>query len=138
MDVRYHMMYDHQKTDDLISSIVSSVGKPDMDIISNIVTMLKNHIYLEETLLFPMLPKELEDEVEYLEKEHVEIFRILVKIEKDDNDQRIRGLFSDLLGLLIEHNSYEESFIYDSYESLESGMLEKVPARPRDWKCRMQ
>ena len=85
-----------------------------------------------------MLPKELEDEVEYLEKEHGEIFRILVKIEKDDNDQRIRGLFSDLLGLLIEHNSYEESFIYDSYESLESGMLEKVPARPRDWKCRMQ
>lgn len=138
MDVRYYMMFDHQETNDLISNIISSTGKVDETITGKIDNMLRDHIYLEETLLFPLLPGKFSDEVDYLEMEHGKIFGILTNIKKEENTSAIRKLFSDLLGILTEHNSYEESFIYDLYESLEIGILENVPERPKHWKCRFQ
>ncbi len=135
IDVRNYMTFDHQETDDLITGIINSRGKIDLKAASRIGEMLRRHIFIEETILFPVLPQKLADDVEYLEQEHGRVFRILRQISLEEDENIARELYSDLLQMLLEHNSYEESYIYDSYQSLTADSIGGISGPDENWEC---
>ncbi len=137
-DVRYYMMLDHQNANDLISEVINSGIDVSRELVEKIVSSLMKHIYLEENILFPGLPDDLTSDVEYLEREHGEIFRLLRKIKHEDGSESVRNMLSGLLKILIEHNSFEESFIYDSFQTMDSVILKNAHIPSEDWRCKFE
>ena len=135
MDVRYYMMGDHQETNDLIEKLISQASLQGNTDLSLIDSMLRRHIFIEETILFPRLSAEMLEDVQYLEKEHGEVFRLLNSISSSANEKQLHMLLGTLLDLLLEHNSYEESFIYDYYQNEEAKALIELGDPPKHWKC---
>ena len=136
VDIEYFMINDHQETNDKITEILSSSGTMNRILINEVDSMLRRHIFIEETILFPKLPPEMSGEVEYLEKEHGKFFELLDSILSNKDEDRIRESFRILLALLNEHNSYEESFVYDFYHDEDAEPLMNSKAPSRDWKCK--
>ena len=136
VDVEYFMINDHQETNDKITEVLSLSGTLDRALINEVDSMLRRHIFIEETILFPKLPPEMSEEVEYLEKEHGKFFEFLDSILSDRDEDRIRKSFRMLLALLCEHNSYEESFVYDFYRNEDAEPLMNSKAPSRNWKCK--
>ena len=136
VDIEYFMINDHQETNDKITEILSSSGTLDRILINEVDSMLRRHIFIEETILFPKLPHEMSGEVEYLEKEHGKFFELLDSILSNKDEDRIRESFRIFLALLNEHNSYEESFVYDFYRDEDAEPLMNSKAPSRDWKCK--
>lgn len=135
IDVRYYLTLDHQEANDLISYIVKSSEKVDHTLAERVDDMLRRHVFIEETILFPKLPKDQREEIEYLEKEHAKLFKILGEVLTNRTDNEKKRLFSDILELLVEHNSYEESFIYDYFQDTDASLLKTVTGPPKGWKC---
>ncbi|MHB1707995.1 MAG: hemerythrin domain-containing protein [Thermoplasmataceae archaeon] len=136
VDVEYFMMDDHQETNNLIAELLSSKRRPDENTVHEIDSTLRRHIFIEETVLFPELPPVTRNDVEYLEKEHGEVFRILDSITNQKDEEKIRKSLKDLLTMLLEHNSYEESFIYNFFSNKDSASLQTLKEAPENWKCR--
>ena len=137
MDVRYYMMNDHQETNELIEKLISQSRQSSNTMLNSIDSMLRRHIFIEETILFPKLPPEMVEDVQYLEKEHGEVFKVLDSISSCVDERQLHKLLSELLDLLLEHNSDEESFIYDYYQNEEAGALIEFVGPPKQWKCRV-
>jgi hemerythrin superfamily protein len=136
MDVRYYMMNDHQETNELIEKLISQSRQSSNTMLNSIDSMLRRHIFIEETILFPKLPPEMVEDVQYLEKEHGEVFKVLDSISSCVDERQLQKLLRELLDLLLEHNSYEESFIYDYYQNEEASTLTEFVSPPKQWKCR--
>jgi len=137
MDVSYYMTNDHKETNELIEKLISQANQSSNAILSSIDSRLRKHIFIEETILFPKLPPEMVDDVKYLEKEHGEVFRLLGSITNCKNEKQLQQLAQQLLDLLREHNSYEESFIYDYYQNEEVGPLIEFADPPKLWQCKI-
>ena len=79
-----------------------------------------------------------EDSYPAMMREHEEmakLFKILGNVPTKRTDDEKRELFSDLLELLTEHNSYEESFIYDNFQDTDVDFLKSVIGPQKGWKC---
>ena len=136
VDVEYFMMDDHQETNSRIAELLSSKGKLDKNTVQEIGSMLRRHIFIEEAILFPELSPEMYNDMEYLEKEHGDVFMVLDSMANQMDEEKIRKSLKDLLTILLEHNSYEESFIYNFFSKKDAALLEAVKAAPENWKCR--
>ena len=125
VDVEYFMMDDHQETNNRIAELLSSKGSPNENMVQEIDSMLRRHVFIEERVLFPELPPVMHNDKEYLEKEHGEVFRILDSITHQKDEEKIRKLLRDLLTILLEHNSYEESFVYNYFSNKDSHLCKQ-------------
>ncbi|MCL4314411.1 MAG: hemerythrin domain-containing protein [Candidatus Thermoplasmatota archaeon] len=131
-----YMTYDHQDTNDRIQLLLSRRDILDRELLYDILRSISRHIFIEESALFPKLPESHKDDVEYLEREHMEIMGLLKSIANSNDEPHIRADLQKLFDILVEHNSFEESFIYDSFSDMDSTELSQVKGIPREWKCR--
>jgi len=82
-----------------------------------------------------MLGKEYSEDIEYLEKEHGKVLGFISQLEHEDDYASKVKICRSLLDTLLEHNGFEESFIYDNYNDLDFKMIEGVQVES-DWKCK--
>ncbi|MGC8505880.1 MAG: hypothetical protein ACP5NK_04130 [Thermoplasmata archaeon] len=132
------MTKDHQDTNEILDLVLkeSIKGYVDKESIAVVTEMLKRHIYIEEEILFPMLPPESNRDVNFLEMQHGEVFRLLKFLNSNNNSaDLISDISKKLLDILIEHNAFEESFIYGNFDKMDAAFIEKA-VLPADWKCR--
>lgn len=137
-NVEYFMTKDHQYTNEILDIVLkdSIKGVVDRESIAKVTEMLKRHIYIEEEILFPTLPSDNNKDVEFLEMQHGEVFRFLKSLNSNNNNaDLIKYISKNLLDLLIEHNAFEESFIYGNFEKMDASFIEKITF-PIGWKCR--
>ena len=136
-NVEYFMTRDHQDTNEILDTVLkdSIKGVVDRESIAKVTEMLMRHIYIEEEILFPKLPSDNDKDVEFLEVQHGEVFRFLKSLNSSNNADLIKDISKKLLDLLIEHNAFEESFIYGNFEKLDAAFIEKITF-PVGWKCR--
>lgn len=136
-NVEYFMTKDHQDTNEILDTVLkdSIKGVVDRESIAKVTEMLMRHIYIEEEILFPKLPSDNDKDVEFLEVQHGEVFRFLKSLNSSNNADLIKDISKKLLDLLIEHNAFEESFIYGNFEKLDAAFIEKITF-PVGWKCR--
>ena len=136
-NVEYFMTKDHQDTNEILDTVLkdSIKGVVDRESIAKVTEMLRRHIYIEEEILFPKLPSDNDKDVEFLEVQHGEVFRFLKSLNSSNNADLIKDISKKLLDLLIEHNAFEESFIYGNFEKLDAAFIEKITF-PVGWKCR--
>ena len=132
-DADVYMAEDQSKINEYVRDLLSSSGKLDSKLLDKIYLRLRRHIFIEETILFPTLPESTRDDVEYLEKEHGKILASSrqMKDSLDDKDKIDR--LSDLYSLLLEHNSYEESFVYDYFQDKDAEIIRNTYLPPRKW-----
>ncbi len=95
---------------------------------------IRRHIFIEEVILFPKLPPEVKDDVEYLEKEHGNILWSLRKILVTQDYKTRLELLQELYDLMVEHNSYEDSYVYDYFRLDSANALRQIEAPYEDWK----
>lgn len=134
LDVESYMTGDQFEINEDIRDMISRNGKPNSEFLDRIYLRLRRHIFIEETILFPTLPERSREDVEYLEREHGRILDSL-KTMKDLRDPRDRTeMLSDLYGLLLEHNSYEESFVYDYFQDKGNEAIRKTTLLQDNWK----
>ena len=136
-NVEYFMTKDHQDTNEILDTVLkdSIKGVVDSESIAKVTEMLRRHIYIEEEILFPALPSDNDKDIEFLEVQHGEVFRFLKSLNSNNNADLIKDISKKLLDLLIEHNAFEESFIYGNFEKLDAAFIEKITF-PVGWKCR--
>ena len=136
-NVEYFMTKDHQDTNEILDTVLkdSIKGVLDSESIAKVTEMLRRHIYIEEEILFPALPSDNDKDIEFLEVQHGEVFRFLKSLNSNNNADLIKDISKKLLDLLIEHNAFEESFIYGNFEKLDAAFIEKITF-PVGWKCR--
>ena len=136
-NVEYFMTKDHQDTNEILDTVLkdSIKGVVDRESIAKVTEMLRRHIYIEEEILFPALPSDNDKDIEFLEVQHGEVFRFLKSLNSNNNADLIKDISKKLLDLLIEHNAFEESFIYGNFEKLDAAFIEKITF-PVGWKCR--
>ena len=136
-NVEYFMTKDHQDTNEILDIVLkdSIKGVVDRESIAKVTEMLRRHIYIEEEILFPALPSDNDKDIEFLEVQHGEVFRFLKSLNSNNNADLIKDISKKLLDLLIEHNAFEESFIYGNFEKLDAAFIEKITF-PVGWKCR--
>ena len=136
-NVEYFMTKDHQDTNEILDTVLkdSIKGVVDSESIAKVTEMLRRHIYIEEEILFPTLPSDNDKDIEFLEVQHGEVFRFLKSLNSNNNADLIKDISKKLLDLLIEHNAFEESFIYGNFEKLDAAFIEKITF-PVGWKCR--
>ena len=91
VDVEYFMMDDRQETNSCIAELLSSKGRLDKNTVQEIGSMLRRHIFIEETVLFPELPQETYNDMKYLEKEHGEVFRTLDSMAYQKDEEKFRN-----------------------------------------------
>ena len=136
-NVEYFMTKDHQDTNEILDTVLkdSIKGVVDSESIAKVTEMLRRHIYIEEEILFPALPSDNDKDIEFLEVQHGEVFRFLKSLNSNNNADLIKDISKKLVDLLIEHNAFEESFIYGNFEKLDAAFIEKITF-PVGWKCR--
>ncbi len=135
MDVGSYMTLDHFETNEFIKYILRQIdGYQDVtEFLRTLSDRLRRHIFIEEVFLFPKLGPESQKDVEYIEKEHGKFFGMLDSILKErSNLDKIKEVLENLLDLLIEHNGYEESFIYDYFKNLDADIVSGLKY-PKGW-----
>lgn len=112
----------HRQIDEGISGIVEGTGEPQA--LAAALQLLREHVYLEEAVLFPPLAKEgLTMPVFVMKREHGEMWPLIVKLEA----ACVAGASADemrddavwLMRRLKVHNPKEEQIVYaaaDRYE----------------------
>lgn len=131
-----YLTYDHQDTNDHIQYLLNRKDFLDRTVLHDVLRSLSRHIFIEELLLFPKLPESSRDDVEYLEREHMEIMSLLKSTAGSGDELSVRADLQKLFDILVEHNSFEESFIYDSFSGMDSASVRQVKDAPKDWKCK--
>ncbi len=112
-------------------------GELDLDLFEEFERKLKDHIYTEETLVFPMLLTELDlrKEVSGFEMEHAAMWRLIDLINKEIDEKKFEKTlkyFDEIDRILKNHNEREEEYIYSK---IEEGSVQKKSKRPENWKC---
>ncbi len=135
MDVESYMTLDYFETNEFIKYILRQIdGNKDVtEFLRTFSDRLRRHIFIEEVFLFPKLGHESQKDVDYIEKEHGKLFRMLDSILNErSNLDKIKEILENLLDLLIEHNGYEESFIYDYFNNLDADIISELKY-PKGW-----
>ena len=131
-----YLTYDHQDTNDRLQKILNRKEFLDRKLLDNVFRSISRHMFIEETLLFPKLPEQYRDDLEYLERGHMEIMMLLNSAASSSDGMHAHAILEKLFRILVEHNSFEESFIYDTFCDMDSTEIDQITDAPRDWKCR--
>lgn len=137
VDVAYFMTNDHRETGEMVERLIHiyESGNNDENLLTEIEDRLEKHIYIEEQILFLLLPVTKRKDVEYLEREHGKFLGIVKELRSNQNrfDYLIESGQS-LINGLIEHDGFEESFIYDYFDAMDAEKI-RFTELPKDWKC---
>lgn len=136
-DIESFMIEDQMQINDFIKGLISSSDKIDQSLLEGVEARLRKHIFIEETLLFPTIEERAKDDVDYLEREHGNILASLDQMKSISIANERREKLSDLYGLLLEHNSYEESFVYDYFRGKSDERIKNV-SLPEKWKAKYE
>ncbi|MEM3676224.1 MAG: hemerythrin domain-containing protein [Thermoplasmataceae archaeon] len=131
-----YLIFDHQAANDLIRSLLNAGTKRDRSKLYELINSVTRHIYIEEAILFPGLMDQMQEDIDYLEREHGKIIRLLSLIGDPLRGAETRANLLQLLDILIEHNSFEESFVYDRLEGFDANIVDKIRSAPDGWKCK--
>ncbi len=138
MDIAFKMTEDHREINEIIENFIKLLKENifDTDLLAKIGDRLSWHTFVEERILFPLLDKANYDNITYLEIEHSKIFSLLKQLKDRIIDINTKiNTTQSLLNLLIEHNGFEESFVYDYYSSLDESLLDGKDVL-NQWKCK--
>ena len=118
---------DHKKVKALFESFESAEGRERMKIANTAIQDLEVHAELEETLIYPAIRKEIEEEDmmdEAIEEHH--LVHLLIKELKKlkPSDKKFKAKFT-VLGELVKHHAEEE----------ENEMLPQAEKSELDWKA---
>jgi hemerythrin-like domain-containing protein len=137
-DVATYMTEDQFEVSERIRKLLENYHKLDSDTTEYIQSKIRRHIYIEESILFPTLQVRLEEDVDYLEKEHGRILASLEQLKKLSETADQRAVLEKLYDLLQEHNSYEESFVYDYFLGKGLEMISTITSPPDSWKAKYE
>lgn len=133
------MVEDHQNTNDLIKKFIEGLNRSEFShsLLNQIYELLLKHIYIEENILFPTLPGKVQmDDIIDLEKDHGTVFSNLDTLLKENGvTEKALKAADELLGILYEHNAFEESFVYDYFANEDEEKISTITV-PEGWKCR--
>lgn len=132
-DIQTYMTEDQFEINNSIENILSKGDILDNSSLEHIIARLRRHIFIEETVLFPTLPKSSEEDVIYLEKEHGKILKALNSLMGTVGNEIRKNVLSEVYDILIEHNSYEESFVYEYFEKMDVKKIKELQP-PATWK----
>ncbi len=106
------LIEEHKEIHDLLLKNTENYAT-DRQSFDELVEKLQNHMYSEETWIFPfMIEKGIFDErSEEIASQHQEITSILVYLEKAEKEDFSKK-YSELVGLLIEHHNAEEEYVF--------------------------
>lgn len=141
---------EHHQIDGELEEFLRHPDRPDgVAALSRAATALREHIYLEETHLFPPLRASgLMAPVLVMLREHGEIWKLADAVEKQVADgadvEELRRTGRDLLAALQRHNDKEEPIIYaeadrvidETVRSEVNALLGDV-GMPAGWVCQM-
>jgi len=117
------LIKEHLEEDRLIEEIKSLGNKEKFYEFSE---NLKNHIFIEEEILFPKLG--FDPIVIELMHQHVAMWNLMSRIEESVEDEEYFNSLSLLSSLLKVHNAIEESNVYPELEKLKlKDINEKMP-----------
>ncbi|HEU0195968.1 MAG TPA: hemerythrin domain-containing protein [Nevskiaceae bacterium] len=135
----------HRQIDVGIKGIIDGSGAPEA--LSDSLVLLRTHLYLEETVLFPPLAANgLQMPLFVMKREHGQMWPLIENLEAagaGSRDALISGC-RDLLQLLQVHDPKEEMIVYAAADRLAAqrgdGSLTQalqVAHRPAEWVCEM-
>lgn len=137
----------HQHIDQGVEGIVS--GTSDTAALAASLRLLREHVYVEEAALFPLLEANgLTIPVFVMKREHGQMWPLIVRLEtacaNGTSTESLRADCATLLQLLNMHNPKEEQILYtaaDRYEPTHAdasliGAMAKAKM-PAGWKCAM-
>lgn len=137
-DVEAYMTEDQFEINAYIRNELLRSDSLDPYVLEKVRVRLRRHIFIEETVLFSTLPDSARDDVEYLEREHGKILTALSSLEKIEGDKARKEVLSEVYNLLLEHNSYEESFVYGYFLNRDATEIRKIVLPPAQWKSRFE
>ena len=130
---------DHKVAIETLSKIGQGLekGELDVDLFSEFEINLKNHIYHEETVVFPKLMREynLKLEISGLEMEHAAMWRLIDLIYAEINEKKFNKIlkyFDEVDRILQNHNAREEELIYPK---IKGDVQPEQIERPSNWRC---
>ena len=109
----------------------------DLDILDEIEQELKDHIFLEETFIFPAVREKgnLNLEISGMETEHAAVWRLFMLIHEQadsKNYSKIPKYLDEIRLILLDHNRREELVVYPL---MDDRMMENEK-RPENWVCK--
>ena len=112
---------EHREIDAALRPVLEGAG--DRQRLAEALALLRRHIFLEETLVFPRLPQRgLETAVYVMKYEHGEMWPLLEALEAGCRDgtalAALRTPCQSLVTLLRVHNPKEEQVIYTAADEL--------------------
>lgn len=134
-----NILEDHKIMEKLIADLNEDLNKGDMDIDQylSFEKRLKDHIFIEETIIFPKLfgISEVKDLVTGLKVEHGSFWMLMDKIDKSLETKsywQIPKAANEMLMIMHEHDLREEKSIDPLILNMD---LPNSVKRPEDWKC---
>jgi len=137
----------HRSIDAGILGIVDGSGA--LAALAAALELLRQHVYVEETVLFPPLEATgLTMPVFVMQREHGQLWPLLGRLaeacERGRISEDVKRMCRDLYQLLQIHNSKEEQILYaaanrlaaEDPQALSSDALRAAQV-PRDWTCAM-
>lgn len=134
----------HQRIDEGVQGAMDGSG--DAQELAASLDLLRLHLYLEETVLFPVLEKTgLTMPVFVMQREHGLMWPLMEKLAQGCRAQvDLDSLLDDceeLFQLLQVHNPKEEQILYSAADGLEEGVQALSEALlagrlPEGWRCR--
>lgn len=132
-DVQSYMTEDHFEVSEQIKKLLDRRDKLQQEVLEEISRRIRVHIFIEETVLFPELPESTKNDIDYLEMEHGKILATLDTVKRSNDIEHLWEILNDLYNILVEHNSYEESFVYDHFEGEDIGKIRGNKGPPIGW-----
>ena len=132
------MKKEHETINIKINQIIEELHKDqlDLDMLDEVELELKDHIFLEETSIFPAVVKNgnLNLEISGMETEHAAIWRLFMLIHRQiemKDHSRIPKYLDEIRLILFQHNKREEQIVYPL---INDDMME-IEKRPDGWIC---
>ncbi len=137
----------HHAIDQGIQPVVAGAGT--LDALSAALTLLRHHLYIEETVLFPPLVETgLAMPVFVMKREHGQMWPLIERLEADAKGGKqvadLREPARQLFQLLQMHNTKEEQIVYTAADKLAAeqgdgalGQALETAKDPVGWVCAM-
>ena len=134
-----NILEDHRIMEKLIVDLNGDLNKGDLDIdqYASFEKRLKDHIFIEETVIFPKLSSVsgIKDLLTGLKVEHGSFWMLMEKIDKSLDTEsywQIPKAANEMLMIMHEHDLREEKSIDPLILNMD---LPTLSERPEDWKC---
>ena len=134
------LVREHREIGEILSMITEDIkdGEFDIGLFEKFSDTLKNHIYLEEEVIFPTINEngEYKDVIVGLMVEHGSFWLLINKINKAITEERsweIPKIITEISLIMKSHDNREETVLGEKIKSIN---VEPSTERPKGWKCR--